>query len=75
MNTFDEAHALHYLENDKQFLIQVVKAMHEVLSEQHSVIQQAHDPHSKFLASALQPMCSKFLNRLLAVKTWWPLPT
>ena len=43
MNTFDEAHALQYLDNDKQFLIQVVKAMHEVLSEQHSVIQQAHD--------------------------------
>lgn len=43
MNTFDEAHALHYLDNDKQFLIQVVKAMHEVLSEQQSVIQQALD--------------------------------
>ncbi len=43
MNTFDEAHALTYLDNDKQFLIQVVKAMHEVLSEQQTVIQQALD--------------------------------
>ena len=43
MNTFDETHALRYLDNDKQFLIQVVKAMHDVLSEQHTVIQQALD--------------------------------
>jgi hypothetical protein len=43
MNTFDEAHALHYLDNDKQFLIQVVKAMHDVLSEQQTVMQLALD--------------------------------
>jgi HPt (histidine-containing phosphotransfer) domain-containing protein len=41
MNTFDEAHALRYLDNDNQFLVQVVRAMQDVLTEQKTVMQQS----------------------------------
>lgn len=41
MNTFDEAHALRYLDNDSQFLVQVVRAMQDVLTEQKTVMQQS----------------------------------
>lgn len=41
MNTFDENHALSYLDNDRNFLIQVVKAMKDVLREQHDVVKHA----------------------------------
>jgi HPt (histidine-containing phosphotransfer) domain-containing protein len=45
MNTFDENLALSYLDNDPQFLVQVVKAMQDILAEQQPVMTQAlnHD--------------------------------
>lgn len=41
MNKFDQNHALTYLDNDPQFLVQVVKAMQDILREQQTVMKQA----------------------------------
>jgi HPt (histidine-containing phosphotransfer) domain-containing protein len=41
MNKFDQNHALTYLDNDPQFLVQVVKAMQDILREQQAVMKQA----------------------------------
>ncbi|PUE46385.1 hypothetical protein B9Z47_13600 [Limnohabitans sp. 2KL-1] len=41
MNTFDEFHALTFLGDDRQFLIQVVKAMQDILNDQQHVMAEA----------------------------------
>lgn len=41
MNTFDESHALTFLEDDQQFLVQIVKAMQDVLRDQEEIMAEA----------------------------------